>query len=589
MMLLFFWLFLHLVHATHPETLPQWFGSSKNIPSLPRKSWSSIIQQETKKSVNKSNQHHFRKLSKQRQPIVVTDSPIHTEWPAMHSKRWQTFTTSTSLSNFFANEFQLTKLNGVRKSLQSSVFVYEEKNRLLGKKKHETTTTSSSNVKKITIQTKRFFDQMMETEKQQRQSKSKSKKKYYYYSHSLPQIINDKDNYNNTSTEIQSDGTTSLKETPETLGTQQKSVTNTPMHMLAKEFAPQDMFNVSYHPRVTAARSTTATATGGDTSQSTGSYLWMGGIGITASCHYDRSHNFFVQIHGQKRFYLWNPTQLASLYIYPFYHPRDRQSQFINLEWNDGNRNAYPMLSTSRSTTSNSNDMTPSFVIDLNPGDVLYIPPYWAHRVTSLTPSISVNVWSPGEELIIGTSLNAVGLPLGIEDILNTGDRIKRKHSSGIAAIFIKEIIKTTLNLFKNKKRTYKKGTIVVDKNEDEDDEDEEEEEEKIEYLFARKLYETRYAPMGHLWRGCSHFESDRCPRRVGMSEKEQKDTTSKAIEISLMFTPLLKIPNGLPIAKILMNDYIERLITFVASIDGSCGYLRCIGEEHAFQKVTTY
>jgi hypothetical protein len=31
------------------------------------------------------------------------------------------------------------------------------------------------------------------------------------------------------------------------------------------------------------------------------------------------------------------------------------------------------------------------------------------------------------------------------------------------------------------------------------------------------------------------------------------------------------------------LKDYVERLATFVAGVEGSCMYLRCIGEQHSF------
>ena len=34
----------------------------------------------------------------------------------------------------------------------------------------------------------------------------------------------------------------------------------------------------------------------------------------------------------------------------------------------------------------------------VGPGDVLYIPPMWGHYVVALTPSISLNVWTQGED-----------------------------------------------------------------------------------------------------------------------------------------------------------------------------------------------
>lgn len=35
----------------------------------------------------------------------------------------------------------------------------------------------------------------------------------------------------------------------------------------------------------------------------------------------------------------------------------------------------------------------------LGPGDLLYVPPYWMHRVTSQTFSASVSVLSPSKEV----------------------------------------------------------------------------------------------------------------------------------------------------------------------------------------------
>jgi hypothetical protein len=37
----------------------------------------------------------------------------------------------------------------------------------------------------------------------------------------------------------------------------------------------------------------------------------------------------------------------------------------------------------------------------LSPGDVLYLPPFWFHRVIAETMSISVNEWSDSEELSV--------------------------------------------------------------------------------------------------------------------------------------------------------------------------------------------
>ena len=70
------------------------------------------------------------------------------------------------------------------------------------------------------------------------------------------------------------------------------------------------------------------------------------------------------------------------------------------------------------------------------------------------------------------------------------------------------------------------------------------------------------------------------------MSESERKETTTKVNDIVNTFTPLVDLPNGLAVTEMLLNDYIERLSTFVAGVEGSCMYLRCIGEQYAFRVV---
>lgn len=40
-------------------------------------------------------------------------------------------------------------------------------------------------------------------------------------------------------------------------------------------------------------------------------------------------------------------------------------------------------------------------VVDLEPGEVIYLPPYWFHCVITLIPSISLNVWSDSESYVL--------------------------------------------------------------------------------------------------------------------------------------------------------------------------------------------
>jgi len=99
--------------------------------------------------------------------------------------------------------------------------------------------------------------------------------------------------------------------------------------------------------------------------------IWIGNKNVTANQHYDATHNFFHQVRGRKQFLLFPPNIFPSVKAFSSLHPSHRQSQEPKLE-------------------------SPMKVI-LKPGDVLYIPPFWFHHVTTLEPSISVNIWTNSE------------------------------------------------------------------------------------------------------------------------------------------------------------------------------------------------
>lgn len=97
-----------------------------------------------------------------------------------------------------------------------------------------------------------------------------------------------------------------------------------------------------------------------------GQNVWIGGAGVTASAHYDTSDNMYLQLDGQKTFYL---SKIESAHEHSLLHPHFRRAQ------------VEPKV---------------DLVARLEPGDVLYLPPYMYHRVVSDTEglSMSVNTWT---------------------------------------------------------------------------------------------------------------------------------------------------------------------------------------------------
>jgi lysine-specific demethylase 8 len=104
---------------------------------------------------------------------------------------------------------------------------------------------------------------------------------------------------------------------------------------------------------------------------------WFGPAHTESPAHTDPHHNLLCQVIGVKRVRLFAPSETPKMY------PRDA-----------------PMSNTSRVDVMHPNlDEFPLFVdvefIDatLYPGDALYIPPGWWHRVKAATVSFSVSYW----------------------------------------------------------------------------------------------------------------------------------------------------------------------------------------------------
>jgi hypothetical protein len=119
--------------------------------------------------------------------------------------------------------------------------------------------------------------------------------------------------------------------------------------------------------------------------QQTSVNLWVGSKNVTAPCHYDGYHNFFVQISGTKRFLLASPWARSWLRPFPFLHPSHAQCQrrLDTRSHQDGD------------TLPPHGDEFGFYEAVLEPGDLLYIPPGWFHEATSLSRSVSVNGWTP--------------------------------------------------------------------------------------------------------------------------------------------------------------------------------------------------
>lgn len=160
--------------------------------------------------------------------------------------------------------------------------------------------------------------------------------------------------------------------------------------------------------------------------------VWTGGEGVTANAHYDRSHNMFVQVVGRKAWTLFPPTQWRSLYLFPALHPSYHQSQVGYLDVDS------PLATTSPALHPQFKDNR-AITVTLDPGDMLYIPPYWVHEVRSLDFAVSISVLSPSQEEAIAAEAQFLALLPFSEDGLLT--RVSQDLVIRLTAVYIRMIL----------------------------------------------------------------------------------------------------------------------------------------------------
>jgi hypothetical protein len=111
--------------------------------------------------------------------------------------------------------------------------------------------------------------------------------------------------------------------------------------------------------------------------------IWIGNESVV-STHFDQSDNIAVVVAGRRRITLFPPEQLPNLYVGPLDHTMAGQpASMVSLREPDFER--YPRFREA---------LAAARVVELEPGDALYIPALWWHNIEALSPfNILVNHW----------------------------------------------------------------------------------------------------------------------------------------------------------------------------------------------------
>jgi hypothetical protein len=111
--------------------------------------------------------------------------------------------------------------------------------------------------------------------------------------------------------------------------------------------------------------------------------IWLGNRSRIAA-HFDLPDNLACVVAGRRRFTLFPPEQLANLYIGPLdVTPAGQAVSLVDFALPDFER--FPRFAQA---------LAHAQVVELEPGDAVFIPSMWWHHVESLTPfNVLVNYW----------------------------------------------------------------------------------------------------------------------------------------------------------------------------------------------------
>jgi hypothetical protein len=140
--------------------------------------------------------------------------------------------------------------------------------------------------------------------------------------------------------------------------------------------------------------------------------MWVGSSGAQSPAHHDLAFNVYIQLFGHKRFRLFPHDSVLNLCVHGRYHMHARQSRYVDIESGE-------IVNTASGTTTSGFDENADterlqyirnacktecldgYEVDLEPGNVLFIPPFWYHEVCmSLFKPLSVRPSIPYTTLL---------------------------------------------------------------------------------------------------------------------------------------------------------------------------------------------
>jgi Cupin-like domain len=111
--------------------------------------------------------------------------------------------------------------------------------------------------------------------------------------------------------------------------------------------------------------------------------LWLGNASRVAA-HYDIACNIACSVTGARRFTLFSPEQIGNLYIGPLEYTMAGQPASM-VDFSNPDYDRFPKFREAEKA---------AIIVDLEPGDAVFIPSLWWHHVEAFGPfNLLVNYW----------------------------------------------------------------------------------------------------------------------------------------------------------------------------------------------------
>ena len=204
----------------------------------------------------------------------------------------------------------------------------------------------------------------------------------------------------------------------------------------------------------------------------------------------------------------------------------------------------------------------PQYVVEMVPGDVLYLPPYWWHRVEALdSPSISVSTWSNWAAQRHVDKIERFPLPSALRSEQGYATRLDPR--AALSALYLRCVVSLVLRGDVGDEAATTCGS-------------------EESYAFIRTVVGSRYmSGMAERERalGCGpEWSESRCPHGRAESDRASVDgIVTEARELAGVFAliPGESVYRNGTIG-LLLGDFLERAAGEVFGPARVCPFLRC-------------